>query len=407
VLATADIVAAQKKGKAQACILVWLEGGPSHVDTWDPKPESGFRPVSTNVAGIQVSELLPRVAKHMEKLAIIRSVRTEETNHPQAIHYAATGHRPSPAMRFPSLGSIIAKEMGMRNNVPPHVFEPELQREPQILGYFKSGFVGSEYDPMVLEDPSAKDFDVPDLILPKSITAERISERRAFLHAVDEIYRQKVEIAEHASVDIFTEQALKMVLAPSVKEAFDISKEPEKVRDAYGRNRVGQSLLLARRLVESGSRFVTAAGYKSQEWDTHGDNDKRLRDELVPPFDQAFSALLEDLEQRGLLESTVVIAMGEFGRGPKNPNHGRDHWPQCWSLVLGGGGIRGGQVIGGSDAQGMYVADRQVTMGDVYATIYKAFGIDWEKTYMSPVGRPVKIANSIEDKAGVPVRELV
>ena len=407
IMAATEVAGAQRKAKAQSCILVWLEGGPSHVDTWDPKPESGFRPISTQATGIQVSELLPRVAKHMNKLAVIRSVRTEETNHPQAIHYAATGHRPSPAMRFPSLGSIISKEMGIRNNVPPHVFEPELQREPQILGYFKSGFVSSEYDPMVLGDPSEKQFEVPDLILPKTITAERISERRSFQRAVDEIYRRKVKSAEHVSSDLFTEQALKMVLAPSVREAFDISQETEKTRDAYGRNRIGQSMLLARRLVESGSRFVTAAGYKSQEWDTHGDNDKKLRDELVPPFDQAFSALLEDLEQRGLLESTVVVVMGEFGRGPKNPNHGRDHWPQCWSLALGGGGIQGGQVIGSSDAKGMYVADRQVTMGDVYATIYKAFGIDWEKTYMSPIGRPVKIANSIEDKTGVPVRELV
>jgi hypothetical protein len=407
IMAATEASGSQRKAKAQACILVWLEGGPSHVDTWDPKPESGFRAISTKANGIQVSELLPRVAKHMDKLAVIRSVHTEETNHPQAIHYAATGHRPSPAMRFPSLGSIISKEMGIRNNVPPHVFEPELQREPQILGYFKSGFVGSEYDPMVLGDPSESDFEVPDLVLPKSITAERIAERRSFLRVVDQIYRRKVTSAEHVSSDAFTEQALKMVLAPSVREAFDISKESQKTRDAYGRNRVGQSMLLARRLVESGSRFVTAAGYKSQEWDTHGDNDKKLRDELVPPFDQAFSALLEDLDQRGLLESTVVIVMGEFGRGPKNPNHGRDHWPQCWSVALGGGGIRGGQVIGASDAKGMYVAERQVTMGDVYATIYKAFGIDWEKTYMSPIGRPVKIANSIEDKTGVPISELV
>src|SRR5262249_35624188 len=271
IMAAAEVPGAQKKAKAQACILVWLEGGPSHVDTWDPKPESGFRSISTQASGIQVSELLPRVAKHMNKLAVIRSVRTEETNHPQAIHYAATGHRPSPAMRFPSLGSIISKEMGIRNNVPPHVFEPELQREPQILGYFKAGFVSSEYDPMVLGDPSDKQFEVPDLILPKSITAERISERRSFLRAVDEVYRDKVKSAEHVSSDIFTEQALKMVLAPSVREAFDISKETDKTRDAYGRNRIGQSMLLARRLVESGSRFVTAAGYKSQEWDTHGD----------------------------------------------------------------------------------------------------------------------------------------
>jgi hypothetical protein len=406
-LAAAEVSEARRKAKAKACILLWLEGGPSQFDTWDPKPESAFKPIPTNVAGIQISELLPRVAKHMDKLGIIRSMHTEETNHSQAIHYAVTGHRPSSAMRFPSLGSIVAREMGTRNNVPPYVFEPELGREPQIMGYMKASFAGAEYDPMVLGDPSAKDFEVPDLSLPKSISTERIADRRSFLKVVDDLYRRRVESAEHASLDSFTEQALKMLLTPSVKEAFDLSKESDKTKEAYGSHRFGQSVLLARRLVEAGSRFVTAAGYKHIAWDTHGDNDRRLREDLTPPFDQAISALLEDLEQRGLLESTIVIAMGEFGRTLKNPNHGRDHWPKCWSLAIGGGGIRGGQVVGASDAKGLYVADRQVTMGDLYATIYKAFGIDWEKTYMSPIGRPVKIANSIDDATGIPVHELV
>jgi uncharacterized protein (DUF1501 family) len=161
-------------------------------------------------------------------------------------------------------------------------------------------------------------------------------------------------------------------------------------------------------VVESGSRFVTAAGYKYNQWDTHSNNDQGHRDVLVPPLDQALSTLLEDLAQRGLLESTIVLAMGEFGRTPLvNPNKGRDHWPHCWSLVLGGGGIRGGQVIGASDEKGAYVADRMVSIGDIFATIYKAMGIDWEKTYMTPIGRPIKIANSFDDKSGVPIPELV
>ncbi len=406
-LAAAGVTEARKKAKAQACILLWQEGGVSHRDTWDWKPESAFKPIPTNVAGIQVSELLPRVAKHMDKLGVIRSMHTEETNHPQAIHYAVTAHRPNPAMRFPSLGSIIAREMGTRNNVPPYVFEPQLGREPQIMGVMKASYAGAQYDPMVLGDPSEKDFEVPDLSLPKSISAERIADRRSFLKVVDDLYRRRMESAEHAKLDSFTEQALKMLLTPSVKEAFDLSKESEKTRDAYGRHRFGQSTLLARRLVEAGSRFVTAAGYKAMDWDTHRENDEKLRDTLAPTFDQAFAALLEDLDQRGMLESTVVIAMGEFGRTLKNPANGRDHWPGCWSLVIGGGGIRGGQVIGASDDKGVYVADRMTTMGDVYATIYKAFGIDWEKTYMSPIGRPVKIANSIDDATGVPVHELI
>jgi hypothetical protein len=402
-LAAAELSGERNDAKAQACILIWLEGGPSHTDMWDPTPESSFKPISTNVAGIQISELLPGLSKHMDKLSIIRSLHTEEGDHTPAMHYAMTAHRPNAAMRFPSLGSIIAKETGIRQNVPPHVFALELDREPQVVGQFTSGFIGAEYDPMVLSDLNDK----PELSLPKSVTVERMSDRRALLKVVDEVYRQKVEAAEHVMMDKFTEQAMKMVLTPSVKEAFDLSQESEKTKQAYGKNRVGQSMLLARRLVERGSRFVTAAGYKTYGWDTHSDNDKALRDKLVPPFDQGFSALLEDLRQRGLLESTVVIVMGEFGRSLKNPTGGRDHWPQCWSMVMGGGGIRGGQVIGASEGKGMYVANRLVTLGDAYATIYKAFGIDWEKEYMSPIGRPVKIANSIGDVTGKPIIGLV
>ena len=391
-------------GKAQSCIMLWLEGGPSQVDTWDPKPNSSFKPISTNVPGIQISELLPRVSKHMDKLSIVRSMHTEETNHAGATIYALTGHRPSVAMKFPSLGSMISKERAIRNEIPPYV----VTRELDLLQYFRSGFLGADYDPMVVHDPSREDFEVPDLSIPKSVSVEQIEERRSALMLVDSLYRQKVKEVEYAKMDRFTDAAWRMILSPNVRKAFDLSKEPEKVKDAYGRHSFGQSVLLARRLVEAGARFVTAAGYKTIEWDTHGDNDKGHRDKLCPSFDQAFSTLLEDLDQRGLLESTVVIAMGEFGRTPHiNPKAGRDHWPQCWSLVLGGGGIQGGHVIGASDSEGGYVADRMITMGDIYATIYKAFGIDWEKTYMTPIGRPVKIANSIDDKTGVPIKELV
>ena len=193
-----------------------------------------------------------------------------------------------------------------------------------------------------------------------------------------------------------------------MREAFDLSSESEQTRDAYGRNGFGQSVLLARRLVEKGSRFVTAAGYKFNEWDTHGTNDARHRDELVPPLDQALSTLLDDLEQRGLLDSTLVITMGEFGRTPNlNPRGGRDHWANCWSLLLAGGGIRGGQVVGASDEQGAHPAEREVSMGDLIATVYKSMGIDWTKEYMTPIGRPVKIANSFEDKTGKPIDELL
>jgi hypothetical protein len=345
----------------------------------------------------------------MDKLSIIRSIHTEEIDHAEATHYAVTGHRPTPAMQFPSVGSIIAKEMGApTNGLPAYVVEPRWEMHRQFEDYFRSAFLGPEYNPMVIPDPSQKNFQIPNLTLPKSLSLDRIDDRRSFLKIVDQQYRQKEEMVEYANMDSFTEQALRMIMSPAVKKAFDLSQESEKTRDTYGRHGFGQSVLLARRLVEGGCRFVTAAGYKFSEWDTHSQNAKNHRDKLVPPLDQALSALLEDLGQRGLLESTVVIAMGEFGRTPHiNPDNGRDHWPHCWSLVLGGGGIRGGQVVGASDDKGAQVAERMVTMGEVFATIYKAFGIDWGKEYMSPIGRPIKIANSISDVTGTPIDGLV
>ena len=209
-------------------------------------------------------------------------------------------------------------------------------------------------------------------------------------------------------MDGFTAQAWKMLLNPAVQQAFDLGKEPEKLRDRYGRDAVGQSALMARRLVEAGARFVTAAGFHSNSWDTHARMTKAIATGLCPPLDRTLSALLDDLEERGLLDSTVVLAMGEFGRTPfVNPDRGRDHWPTCWSLALGGGGIKGGQVVGASDETGANVTSRATSMGDVFATIYKAFGIDWTKEYDTPIGRPIKIANSLDDGTGSPIAELL
>jgi uncharacterized protein (DUF1501 family) len=199
-----------------------------------------------------------------------------------------------------------------------------------------------------------------------------------------------------------------MLLTPGVRDAFDLSKESDKTKDTYGRDPVGQSLLMARRLVEAGTRFVTAAGYHANSWDTHSDNDKGHRDKLTPPLDHSLSALIDDLVARGLYDETIVVAMGEFGRTPEiNPGLGRDHWPQCWSLALGGGGLKTGLTVGKSDERGAVVLERKTSIGDLFATIYKAMGIDWTHEYMTPVGRPIKIANSFEDSTGEPVRELV
>ncbi len=395
-------------GKAQACILLWLEGGPSQMDTWDPKPSSAFKAISTNVAGIQVSELLPQLARRMDKLALVRSMHTRGNDHPQGTHYAITGHEVNPAMHFPSLGAIISKETGPRNGMPAHVLTPQWERSRQYEEYFRSGFLGPDYDPMAIPDPSRKDFQVADLSLPKSVSEQAVHSRQAFLKVVDRHYRSLSGGAEHAKMDGFTAQAWKMLLNPKVRDAFDLSKEPEKLRDRYGRDSIGQSALLARRLVEAGSRFVTAAGYHSNSWDTHAKNDEGHRDRLCPTLDRTLSVLLDDLSERGLLESTVVLAMGEFGRTPfVNPDLGRDHWPTCWSLALGGGGIKGGCVVGSSDEMGANPTSRTTSMGDVYATIYKAFGIDWTKEYDTPIGRPIKIANSLDDFTGEPIAGLL
>lgn len=396
------------KSKARACILLWLEGGPSQMDTWDPKPSSAFKAISTNVAGIQVSELLPKMARRMDKISIVRSMHTKGNDHPQGTHYAITGHEPNPAMHFPSLGSIIAKEVGGRNEMPASVLAPQWERSRQYEEYFRAGFLGGEFDPMCIPDPSKKDFTVADLALPKSVAGAAVESRQAFLRLVDKRYRQLYQGAEHANMDQHTAQAWRMLLSPRVRDAFDLSKEPDKLRDEYGRDAVGQSAILARRLVEAGTTFVTAAGFHSNSWDTHARNDDGHRDRLCPPLDRTLSVLLDDLDERGLLDSTIVLAMGEFGRTPfVNSDLGRDHWPTCWSLAIGGGGIKGGTVAGSSDETGANVTSDVTSMGDIFATIYKAFGIDWMKEYDTPIGRPIKIANSLEDKTGTPIASLI
>ena len=403
----ADLLRAKPTGKAQACILLWLEGGPSQIDTWDPKPTSAFQPISTNVPGIQISELLPQVSRRMDRLSLVRSMHTRGSDHPQGTHYAITGHEVNPAMQFPSIGAIIAKETGIRNAMPPHVLAPQWEKARQYEDYFRAGFLGPEYDPMCIPDPGKPDFQIADLSLPKAVSAAAVENRQGFLQMVDRRYRKLVDGAEHAQMDGFSAQAWKMLLNPGVREAFDLSKEPEKLRDRYGRDAVGQSALMARRLVEAGTRFVTAAGFHSNSWDTHAKNDEGHRDRLCPPLDRTLSALLDDLKDRGLYDSTIVLAMGEFGRTPfVNNDRGRDHWPNCWSLAIGGGGIAGGRVVGASDAEGAQVTDRATSMGDLFATIYKAFGIDWTKEYDTPIGRPIKIANSLEDQTGNPLAEL-
>ena len=395
-----------KKAKAQSCILIWMHGGQSHLDTWDVKGNSGFKPISTNVPGIQISELLPRVSRHMDKLSIIRSMKNESNAHSEGTYYAMTGHMPTTTTRFPSVGTVVAKELGTRTSVPAYVTTGRGR-----LNSRSAGFVEPHYEPFIIPEPGAKDFKVTDLVLPDEVSVDALHARHAFLKLVDERYRQMENQANFAKVDSFNERALNLITSPAVRNAFDLTQESEKTKEAYGPGRFGQGTLLARRLVEAGCRFVTIDGWNKEakhDWDTHYRNDYYVKEELVPPLDRALSTLLVDLEARGLFESTIVLVMGEFGRTPNiNPGRGRDHWGHCWSLVLGGGGIEGGQVVGASDERGAYVAERLVTIGDLFATVYKALGIDWTKTYTGPGRRPIYIANSIGDKQGEPVHELV
>lgn len=394
------------RAPAEAVILVWLEGGPSQVDTWDPKPSSGFRSIATRTPGLAISELLPRTAAHLDRLSLIRSMRTEENEHGRAAHYALTGHRPTPVMRFPGIGAMVTHEVPPRAGMPAHVLVPGYKG----AGYeplHKAAFLPAVCNPLVLADPNLEPFDVPDLVLPKTWTVERLEHRRSMLQIVDRQFRQQVERAENADYDRFAEQALTLLTSTRVREALDLSRETSQTRDAYGRTSFGQSLLLARRLVEAGSRFVTAAGHNLNGWDTHTNNDVRTK-EVATGLDASLPVLLDDLRERGLLDSTIVLVMGEFGRtAQRNNKLGRDHWPHCWSLALGGGGLRGGQVVGQSDEQGAYVAQRPVAIGDLYATLYKQFGIDWTREYMTPIGRPIKIANAWNDVTGEPLVELV
>ncbi len=404
------MASASPKAKAQSCIMIWMFGGQSHLDTWDVKGNSGFNPISTNVPGIQISEILPKVAKHMDKLSIVRSMKSESNAHSEGSYYTMTGHLPTTTTRFPSVGSIVARELGQRNEMPAYVTTSRGR-----LNCRSAGFISPMYEPLTLTSSDrisdGKDFKVADLTLPGEISVEALQARQSFLSLVDERYRRMEAAANFGLVDAFDERALNLITSPRVRQAFDLSLESTKTKETYGTDRFGQGVLLARRLVEAGCRFVTVDGWNPADghnWDTHYKNDHYLRNVLVPPLDRSLSALLEDLDQRGLLESTVVLVMGEFGRTPKiNPGRGRDHWAHCWSLALGGGGIKGGQVVGASDERGAYVAERMVTIGDLFATVYKALGIDYTKTYLGPGRRPIYIANAIGDKQGQPLHELI
>jgi hypothetical protein len=379
-----------------SCILIWLDGGLSHLDTFDLKPDAPaevrgeFKPIPTNVAGIQICEHLPRTARVMDRVALIRSMTHELGNHDTGSHYLLTGHRPTPVVEYPSLGSIVARETGFSPAVPPYIAVPE------AVSSARAGYLPAAFSPFsVGGDPSRPDYQVRDLQPPEGVRIERLDRRRAMVKVLDDFSRSVEQTTTTQSRDSFYEQAYRLTTSPEAKAAFDLSREPPQLRERYGRHRLGTSCLLARRLVEAGSRFITVI---DTGWDHHQQIFKALPDAFfpgsgkLPALDRAYSALLTDLHERGMLDTTLVLLMGEFGRTPKiNSTGGRDHWPRASSVCMAGGSIKGGQVIGQTDPYGEAPAAQPVRPEDLAFTVLTLLGIDPRKEYQTPDGRPMKI----------------
>lgn len=401
-------------GKAKSVILIFNGGAPSHIDLWDPKPEAPaevrgiFKTIGTNVPGLRIGELLPQMAKRMDQVALVRSVHHGHSSHNGGMHWATVGRpyridstliNPSPS-DTPGLGTLVgwlAQRDGYSKGAPPYVITPFPHCDSKLYltpGQF-GGCLGKRYDPFVLDaDPNAADFRVRDMALDKTLNTQRLQQRMNLLGNLNQS-ALALPSAQAQELDLMHQQAAALLGSGKAAEAFDLSREPEKVRDRYGRHSWGQSHLLARRLVEAGCKFVTTVNGPSITWDTHKDNFNGLRNRLVPPMEMAYCALLDDLRERGLLDSTLVVWMGEFGRTPKiNADAGRDHWPGCYSVLLAGGGVRGGQVIGSSDAIGAYPKDRPVSPADIHASVYSALGYDYRSiVYHSADGRPVALTD--------------
>lgn len=368
-------------------IFINLVGGPSHHDTFDPKPNApveirGEFGVARTKTGTLICDLLPRLAGCADKYTLIRSVTHNLGAHSLAGQFITTGNRPLPSLQYPTYGAVVAKEKGAPQDVPPFVGIPDGGGG----GYL--GIASSAYG--VGGDPNAKDFGVRSLSLPTGFTLNRLTRRVSLVQALegDASGDRRPDLLD--GMDRFAQQAYSIISSSRTRDAFDIHREAGQVRDGFGRHTFGQSLLLARRLIEAGIRFVSVNFPTT--WDTHANNFKELRERLLPSLDQGLSALLLDLHTRGLLSSTVVFVTGEFGRTPKiNKDAGRDHWPNVFTMLLAGGGLKAGQVIGKSDGEGAQPVDRPVSPEDVAATFFKLFGIDHRKEYQTPTGRPLQI----------------
>jgi len=393
--------------RTKSLIVFWTDGGISQQDTYDMKPNAPaeyrgmYRPIATSVPGMVVGERLVRQAAVMQHLAIVRSVHHENGIHAPSSHWMQTGFfgptlaRNAP--QRPSLGSVVARALGSRQPpMPAYVTIPR----SEAFGYQGAVYLGKAYNPFeVGADPNDKEFRIPNLTLPEGLTMQAVEARRSLLRQFDGFRRDLDQSGTMEGLDVFKQQALEMVSGTQVREAFDLSREDEKLRDRYGRHRYGQSALLARRLVEAGARCVNI---NTGNWDHHNQIAPGLEEHL-PPLDAAIGTLVEDLEQRGMLDDVIIYCAGEFGRTPRiNGNAGRDHWADCFSVLLAGGGIRGGAVVGVSERWGGGVLERLVTPQDLLATIYHALGIPLDTHYLDASGRPQSIVGE-----GQPLHELV
>jgi uncharacterized protein (DUF1501 family) len=422
---------AGRRQRARACIILFQVGGPYQCDTFDPKPDAPeemrgpYKPLRTRVPGLQVTEALPRVAEHADKFAILRSVHHTIRCHNPAIYCSLVGREATDPMAvssqtnakrsdYPHYASVLSRLRATQAALPQHVVIPDVvfngpARSPGLM----AGYLGPAHDPLVLgADPAAPGFRFDGMGLPADISPARLDDRQALLRHLDGVQRRVEKGGSLEAMGTFQERAFALLTSPRTKRAFDLNQEPVRLRDRYGRDTVGQGTLLARRLVEAGVPFVSVFSHTVVErlsWDTHNRHDELSKTSLLPVADRTFSALLEDLSQRGLLDEVLVVWLGEFGRTPRrgvnfsnNTNNvgGRDHWCNCYSVVLAGGGVRGGQVVGRSDWVGGYPRERPVHVSDLAATIFHALGIDPRGQVHDLQGQPHAICD------GRPVEEL-
>ena len=408
---------ASRGASDRSVILVWLDGGPPQHETYDPKPDAPaeyrgpLKAIQTALPGVHLPELMPTHARLLDKMSLVRSVHHNNGDHFAAAHWMLTGYKGSNAAdmspQYPSAGSVVTKLRGARKEgMPAYVGLPNLHSVGLAPGYHGGAYLGVASNPFGVQgDPSSKGYRVPNLTLPGGLDAARLDRRKSLLTAFDHARRDVDQSGLMDGLDRFAREAFSMVSGPAARQAFDISAEDPRLRDRYGRNSWGQSALLGRRLIESGVRFVTL---NFDGWDMHSSLERSVR-RSVPMLDQAVGTLVDDLDQRGLLDSTMVVVMGEFGRTPRigkglpqDPVPGRDHWGEVMSVLMTGGGLARGRVVGSSNAKGEVPKDRPTRPMDIWATVYHQLGLDPETTFRNPAGRPIPIAGD-----GKVIAELV